>query len=58
MTERFVLLDDREAPDAGSGYAEWEGKIPPRGAGAARAAPLGARHPGRRDGDDDALDSG
>ena len=25
MTERFVLLDDREAPDAGSGYEEWEG---------------------------------
>ena len=25
MGERFVLLDDREAPDAGSGYDEWEG---------------------------------
>ena len=24
-TERFVLLDDREAPEAGSGYEEWEG---------------------------------
>jgi hypothetical protein len=24
-TDRFVLLDDREAPDAGSGYDEWEG---------------------------------
>lgn len=25
MPERFVLLDDRQAPDAGSGYEEWEG---------------------------------
>lgn len=25
MTERFVLLDDREATTAGSGYDEWEG---------------------------------
>ena len=25
MTERFVLLDDRSAADAGSGYDEWEG---------------------------------
>ena len=25
MADRFVLLDDREAPDAGSGYDEWEG---------------------------------
>lgn len=24
MADRFVLLDDREAPDAGSGYDEWE----------------------------------
>ncbi|MGI3785353.1 MAG: GNAT family N-acetyltransferase [Janthinobacterium lividum] len=25
LGERFVLLDDREAPDAGSGYDEWQG---------------------------------
>ncbi|HEY0237909.1 MAG TPA: hypothetical protein VGC37_04630, partial [Friedmanniella sp.] len=25
MADRFVLLDDREAPNAGSGYDEWEG---------------------------------
>lgn len=25
MGQRFVLLDDRDAPTAGSGYAEWQG---------------------------------
>ena len=25
MTQRFVLLDDRDAPTAGAGYDEWQG---------------------------------
>jgi hypothetical protein len=59
MADRFVLLDDREAPDAGSGYEEWEGilanvgvLVPPALRRAGRGLLAGAMAT------NDALDSG
>ena len=59
MAERFVLLDDREAPDAGSGYDEWEGILANVGVLVPPALRRGGR--GRLAGamaTNDALDSG